>query len=204
MSQSPTSRTDFDNPASQEERAEVLKADTANTRVAYGDVVDPLPQGRWKKPSPPQDPTTLYPRIASGPWGSGPQVPDEPPLGIDVSYVEPCGEPFEQERAAEIAAAGSGYSSLPSDSEADLASPLLGSAPGPSPVPEVSSPLSSDDSATDPTPSSSRGSTAGLSSSSDQRQLAHPSPLFGPVHAEGLGTSGVEGERLSSVVRRLG
>jgi hypothetical protein len=38
----------------------------------------------------------LYP-AASGPWNDPVQVPDEPSLGVDLNYVEPCGETFEIE-----------------------------------------------------------------------------------------------------------
>jgi hypothetical protein len=37
-----------------------------------------------------------YP-AASGPWNDPVQVPDEPSLGVDLNYVEPCGETFEVE-----------------------------------------------------------------------------------------------------------
>src|ERR1700738_4677235 len=91
----------------------------------------------------------------------GPHPPPEEPLGFSVEEMPVNGEPFEVARCAAVAAAGGGrYCSPSSGNEADLP---LGSAPGPSPLPEVSSPLASDESATDPT--SSCGSSAGQSSS---------------------------------------
>ena len=107
MSQTPTSNTPYQQEVSQSERAKLLREEReAGSRVAYTRITDPEPSGRWAKPDQINGATAVvdYPRIAGGPWGGGPQVPEEPPLGIDVSYVEPCGEPFEQERAAEIAA----------------------------------------------------------------------------------------------------
>jgi hypothetical protein len=136
MSQAPTSNTPFSNPTTQRDRAAVLReADRAiNTRVAYGEVIDPQPSGRWKKPSPPLDPATLYPRLPpNSPWHSDP-VPDEEPLGFSVEEMPVMGEPWEAERCAAILEVAAGP---PPDSAeagtsspattADL-SPLLGSA----------------------------------------------------------------------------
>ena len=97
MSQTPTSNTPYQQEVSQSERAKLLREEReAGSRVAYTRITDPEPSGRWAKPDQINGATAVvdYPRIAGGPWGGGPQVPEEPPLGdFDVSYVEPCGEP---------------------------------------------------------------------------------------------------------------
>jgi len=65
------------------------------------------------------DPTTEYPRLPEGsPWGSGPQVPTEPPLGVSVEVVEPVGTPAEiaasiAELASEVSAPATSSGSLP-------------------------------------------------------------------------------------------
>lgn len=42
-----------------------------------------------------KSPTVEYPRQPAGPWGYGPRVPDEAPLGYSVSDLEPVGEAHE-------------------------------------------------------------------------------------------------------------
>jgi hypothetical protein len=106
-------------PASRAERALVVEqerlARLTNTRVAYGDVVDPPATGRWAKPAQSPDPSQLYPRLPEGnsQWG-GPQVPEEPPLGYSVNDLEPVGEFHElvAERDAAVV--------TPPDGSADL------------------------------------------------------------------------------------
>jgi hypothetical protein len=111
LSQAPPANPRYSQEASQAERSRILKeqarviaeqeARSAGTRAAYNNVVDPLPSGRWSKPSRGNDPSQLYPRLpANSPWHHDP-VPNEEPLGIDISYVEPCGT------QAEIAASSS-------------------------------------------------------------------------------------------------
>jgi hypothetical protein len=47
---------------------------------------------------------TKYPRLPdTSPW-SGPQVPDEPPLGFSIDEQECCGQPFEIEQSLKNAA----------------------------------------------------------------------------------------------------
>ena len=202
MSQSPPSRTSFDNPTSQSERAAILRErDRAiNTRVAYGDVVDPLPQGRWKKPAQPSDPTKLYPPMpASSPWACDP-VGLEPPFPGDIGYVEVCGTDAEIAQAAAILSAatdnlqGGSCADAGNSSPAVAAnlSPLLGLAEGPSPTPEATSPVGSDSRATDPTFGSTDPSA---SSFAEDQDLAAP-----PVDAE----TSREGETPRVELRRGG
>jgi hypothetical protein len=109
MSQSPTNKQPFNNPASQAERSFVLKeqakviaeqeARSAGTRAAYTRVTDPEPQGRWARPEQPRDFSQLYPRLPSGPWSGPDPVPPEEPFNVDISYVEPCGTHAEIERS---------------------------------------------------------------------------------------------------------
>jgi hypothetical protein len=197
VTQAPTSNTPYSQEASREEKAAILReADRAiNTRVAYGKVIDPEAGGRFAKEAKAdftvgRDEVVSYPRLpAGGPWGGGPQVPEEPPFSVDISYVEPCGEPFEAERAAAILEASAehsaatvsppvrqsdeaGFSHLFPPAMADLASPLLGSA--------NSAPLTSSVASVavgcevgGADPSSSLGS--GPRASSEGQQLAAPS-----------------------------
>jgi hypothetical protein len=171
---SPTSRVPFQQEASREEKVKLLREDrTAGTRVAYNNIVSPEPSGRWAKPSRSEDPATLYPRLpSSSPWHRDP-IPDEPAFGIDIEAVEPCGTDAEIERAAQLLFAELAEPP-PLGNVADLP-PLLRSAMGPSPLPEVTSPLSSDDSATDPT--SSLGSDPSFT---PDQQLAQPSTTDAP------------------------
>jgi hypothetical protein len=199
--QAPTSRTSFDNPASAEEKAAILQNEKRlNTRAAMQAVLDPSLSGRFAKEAKAdftvgRDEVVNYPRLpAGGPWGSGPQVGLEPPLGFSVNDLEPTGELHELQRSAatdnllggscEDAAFLLGQQlagvSPPLADDADLASPLLRSAPGPSPVPEVTSPLSSDSRATDPTLGSS-----GPSSFTPDQHLAAPPPDAASAPREG-------------------
>jgi hypothetical protein len=95
----------FRNNASQAEREAMLKLDRRNNTM-HGRALtelDQLMQGRFSKPTevvgtePP-----IYPAAAA--WTQD-HLPPEPPLGFDVSAVEPVGEPFEIERSR--ASAGS-------------------------------------------------------------------------------------------------
>jgi hypothetical protein len=111
MSQAPTANPRYLQETSQAERSRILKEQarviaeqeerTAGTRAAYNNIVDPLPSGRWSKPSRGNDPATLYPRLPDGPWSSSqPQPPPEEPLGYSVEDMLPVGEPHEITAAA--------------------------------------------------------------------------------------------------------
>jgi hypothetical protein len=205
----------FDNPTSQSERTRILEDERrTNTRSAYTGVTDPVAGGRFAKAlgeyTVGSAPTVEYPKLPDGsPWRQQ-QPPNEEPFGIDIQYVEPCGTDAEVERAAAIAASAA-TDNLLGGSCADAAFPLgqqlagvsppladdadpsgftEGLAMGPSPVSEVTSPLSSDSRATDPT--SSLGSDPSSSSPGDQ-QLAQPSTPDAPkvavsVRREGAGS----------------
>jgi hypothetical protein len=131
MSQQP-----FD-PASRAERALAVEeerlARLTNTRVAYGDVVDPPATGRWAKPQQNPDPSRLYPmQPPTSPWSQ--DVGLEPPYPGDINYVEVCGTDEEAERAANLLAAAAG---LLGDSGTDVDPPSSDSAdqpPDPLPV----------------------------------------------------------------------
>lgn len=184
----PTNTQGFDNPTSQEERAKLLREQrTINTRSALQQVLDPSLAGRFAATAKAdftvgRDEVVNYPRIAGGPWGAGPQVPNEEPFPIDISYVEPCGTEEEISRSLSALADAVGPPPADSDAEvlsppsapADLASPLLGSATASSP-PAIASPPASG-AVTTPT---SFGSS-GPSPSSEDRQLAQPSALAEP------------------------
>jgi hypothetical protein len=113
MTQAPTSRTSFDNPTTQEQRARILEDERrTNTRAAMQAMLDPSLGGRFAKEvkadfTVGNSPRVEYPRLPSGPWGNGPQVPDEPALGFSVNDLEPTGETFEVEHSVETAPAAS-------------------------------------------------------------------------------------------------
>jgi hypothetical protein len=94
----------FSQSASPEEKAAILQNEKRlNTRVAMSSLLDPPAGGRFAKPSPPVDPAKLYaPLPPSSPWGSGPQVGLEPPLGFSVNDLEPTGELHELQRSAQL------------------------------------------------------------------------------------------------------
>jgi hypothetical protein len=110
MTQAPTTNPRYSQDASPEERSRILKEQarviaeqeerTAGTRAAYNNIVDPLPSGRWSKPSRGNDPAKLYPALPDGPWSSSqPQPPPEEPLGYSIDEMQTCGEVFEVERS---------------------------------------------------------------------------------------------------------
>jgi hypothetical protein len=113
--QAPTSRTAFDNLISEAERRALLKEEgrAINTRRALTEVATPAAGGRFKKVlgeyTVGSEEIPNYPR-AHSPW-SGNQVGLEPPIGIDVSFVEPCSEPHEWAVAAAIAEAAAAKAS---------------------------------------------------------------------------------------------
>jgi hypothetical protein len=77
-----------------------------------------------------------YPAIPSGPWSSGyGSLPQEPPLGFDVSAVEPVGEHFEIARS--LRAPPSAPTNLlgPADGETAATSDRQASGDGLAPVP---------------------------------------------------------------------
>jgi hypothetical protein len=109
MSQSPTLRTTVNNPASQQARATLIKDEgrAINTRRAMTELIDPSQGGRWAKPDrvTGAEPFVDYPRLPAGsPWAQT-QPPPEEPLGIDLSYVEPCGTEEEIRRSLQLAEA---------------------------------------------------------------------------------------------------
>jgi hypothetical protein len=149
MTQAPPANR-FSQEASQSEKARILKEQarviaeqserSAGTRAAYNNIIDPLPSGRWSKPSRGNDPSQLYPRIPSGPWsGSGPQMPPEEPLGFSVEDMMPCGTPSEVQRSLSALSpppvVSSGQDAAPADGIASSPSANLAS---PSPHADVS------------------------------------------------------------------
>jgi hypothetical protein len=130
----PPTKQPFNSPASQEERSRILQeqarviaeqeARSAGTRSAYNNIVDPLPSGRWSKPSRGNDPAQLYPILpASSPWHHDP-VPNEEPFGVDINYVEPCGTHEEIARSLSVAASSSSAAVLYSSPSAATADPF--------------------------------------------------------------------------------
>jgi hypothetical protein len=115
-------------PASRAERALAVEqerlARLTNTRVAYGDVVDPPATGRWAKPARPDDPSKLYPWLPGGSQYAGPQVGVEEPFGIDIQYVEPCGTEEEIARSIAAVPCGSTDADLSNIGSATLATGL--------------------------------------------------------------------------------
>ena len=87
----------FRNDTSQKERAEVLKNDRAVQKNTFLSHTHSEEGGRYAKPQTVigATPTVQYPRAAPN-WSVDP-TGVEPPLGIDVNTVEPCGEKFEIE-----------------------------------------------------------------------------------------------------------
>ena len=85
----------FRNDTSQKERAEVLKNDQAVQKNTFLSHTHSDEGGRYAKPQTVigATPTVQYPRAAPN-WSVDP-TGVEPPLGIDVNTVEPCGEKFE-------------------------------------------------------------------------------------------------------------
>ena len=170
---------------------EELRQDRPGTRAAYTRIVSPEPSGRWAKPDlvTGREPFVDVPRLPSNsPWAQE-QPGLEPPFDGDINFVEVCGTSEEAERAAAILSAatdnlqggscGEAGNSSPATEADDPPYALPGSlAEGPSPAPEGTSPLPPDESATDPTLSSSRGSDPSASSFAEDRQLgplpSHP------------------------------
>jgi hypothetical protein len=133
MTQAPTSNTPYSTEASREEKAAIIQNEKRlNTRAAMQAVLDPTLAGRFAKSAKAdftvgRDEAVHYPRIAGGPWGSGPQVPDEPALGYSVEEMEVV----EAERAAaiaEVAAEDSAEAGTSSPATTADLPPLLGSA----------------------------------------------------------------------------
>jgi hypothetical protein len=155
-------------PPSPEDKLRILEDERrANTRVAYGDVVDPLPQGRWKKPAQPSDPAKLYPPLPpTSAWACDP-VGLEPPFPVDIEAVEPCGTEAEIERVL-----AEPVGSPPADSRAEVFS-SLGTDAGPplyqdrQPAPSVAASV-----ATDAQRDGADALVSGPASSSGDRQLA--------------------------------
>lgn len=96
----------FNNPATQEQRARILREQerNINTRSAMTSVIDPILAGRFAPQAKAdftvgRDPVVNYPRLpASSPWQQE-QPGLEPPFPEDINFVEAVGTPVEQERA---------------------------------------------------------------------------------------------------------
>jgi hypothetical protein len=108
-------------PPSPEDKLRILEESRrANTRSALSAVLDPALSGRFAATAKAdftvgRDPVVNYPTLPGGPWGGGPQVGVEPPLGYSVEDLEPTGELHELERAAATAAANSPLSQQVAD-----------------------------------------------------------------------------------------
>jgi hypothetical protein len=128
-------------PLSREEKLRILEDERrANTRAAMQAVLDPTLAGRFAKEvkadfTVGRDEAVHYPRLPSGPWGSGPQVGLEPPLGFSVNDLEPTGELHELQHSVETATPdllgprNADLSSQASPGSATLAGSSLPSAP---------------------------------------------------------------------------
>jgi hypothetical protein len=103
-----TNAPDFNNNASQRERAEIVKNERklrrgdrdASTYHAQAMAGLDEPGGRWAQSRyvSGSEPSTRYP-AASSPWSSSADVGVEPPTGEDINFVAPVGEQFEIERS---------------------------------------------------------------------------------------------------------
>jgi hypothetical protein len=169
--QAPTSRASFDNPATAEERARIIREQrTVNTRSAMTSVLEPSAGGRFAKAlgeyTVGATPTVEYPPLPDGsPWRQQ-QPPPEEPFGVDIGYVEVCGTDAEIARAAAILEHSAAASSPPQgQSDADPLPPLLPGSANSAPLTEPPAVGGAD-----PT----LGSSAGLSSSSDRPTSAPP------------------------------
>jgi hypothetical protein len=121
--QAPSTDLPTDNQITQEQRARLLREERSiNTRAAMHSLLDPSAGGRFAKEvkadfTVGRDEAVHYPRLPSGPWGSGPQVGVEPPLGFSVNDLEPTGELHELQHCAATdnllggSCADAGYSS---------------------------------------------------------------------------------------------
>ena len=153
-------------------------------------LLDPSLAGRFAQQAKPdftvgRDPRVDYPRIAGGPWGSGPQPGLEPALGFSVNDLEPTGELHELQRSAATDNLQGGSCADAGNSSPAVAanlSPLLGLAEGPSPTPEATSPVGSDSRATDPTFGSTDPSASSFAGDQD---LAAPPVDAASAHSEG-------------------
>ena len=90
----------YDNPTTQDERREVLRNDTMLGRQA--NALDEA-GGRFSRITPSKlngtDLTPQFPKLpTSSPWHHE-ALPDEPPLGVDVSYMEPIEQPLDAAEA---------------------------------------------------------------------------------------------------------
>jgi hypothetical protein len=123
----------FRNNASQRERAEMLKLDRRNATM-HGRALtelDQLMQGRFSKPSEVVGATGAPEYPAAAAWTQD-HLPPEPPLGLDVSAVEPVGEPHEVQASVRRAGAASltttrdDSASSVTASSGDVAGPMAG------------------------------------------------------------------------------
>jgi hypothetical protein len=183
----------FSQSASPEEKAAILQNEKRlNTRAAMQAVLDPSLSGRFAKEAKAdftvgRDPVVNYPRLPAGnPW-SQLQPPDEPALGIDIQYVEPCGTLEEIERSLTAGV----FSSLGTEAGSSLPPPATTASP-------EASPGSADLAASPPSATSSppldvaaaRPVTPPFSLGSDppftpDQQLATPPTDAASAHSEG-------------------
>ena len=222
MTQAPTSRAGFDNPATQEQRARLLREQerTINTRSALTEVLTPSDGGRFAKRGDftvGKDEVVHYPQLPSNsPWQQENRRPKNlselifslwrfaarpkrPPAPPPFSKLLPAVSP-------PLAVPRPGLSFSPPAPTVDPSGFTEGSALGPSPAPEWISPLPADAGATDPTLSSSRGSDPSSHSSWEGQQLG-PLPSH-PANAPERRAASADRDRgsgpLSSIVRRIG
>jgi hypothetical protein len=97
--------TNYRNEATQKEREQVLRNDKRVTST-FLEHTHSEEGGRFAKPQTVigATPTVQYPMAAPN-WSVDP-TGVEPPLGIDVNAVEPCGEKFEIEALGDATSAG--------------------------------------------------------------------------------------------------
>jgi len=120
----------FRNDTSQKERAEVLKNDQAVQKNTFLSHTHSDEGGRYAKPQTVigATPTVQYPTAAPN-WSVDP-VGTEPPLGLEVNAVEPCGEYREVQASIEELgdpATGSHQPAPPRhDERGSVGSPLAG------------------------------------------------------------------------------
>jgi hypothetical protein len=109
----------YDNPSTMLEKKETLQNDQRATSTFFDQsrIAAALEEGRKALANihsgsekfvayPPLDPNS--------PWGANSNPGQEPPLGVDVNFVEPCGEHFEVQRSLVQAQSANGGLTPPS------------------------------------------------------------------------------------------
>jgi hypothetical protein len=119
------------------ERAEIMKAEARmreqEPTTMHGFAMAEMAQsrGRFAEAEGKQHvvgstPGPAYPRLPSGPWSGRDPVPDEPPLGSDINFVEPCGTAAEIEASLRALASPTGVASpVVTGPTSDAPSPLM-------------------------------------------------------------------------------